>query len=281
MTTASASIHPLSFGPSARRLFGIYHPPAEGPAKRPGVVLCNAFGQEAIRAQRMMRVLGERLARNGHPVLRFDYFATGDSLGDDIEGDLDGWALDVMEADRELRSISGALQTTWIGMRLGATIALRATAHGPSGLGRLVLWDAVLDGARYLEHLRKRHVETLTAAFSVPPRLSYLELATRHPARFRDEAIGFALSTALRQQLLALSPGDVRWPAPPISIVAIADSGDADGEDLARACTNETSRVTVIDLQHGTPWTADTAGNTSLVPARALMKLVQLAGSSV
>ena len=105
--TAGATAKPRCFGPSARRLFGIYHPPAEGSAGRPAVVLCNPFGQEAIRAQRMMRVLGERLARNGHAVLRFDYFGTGDSLGDDIEGDLEGWALDVMEAHRRVAARLG------------------------------------------------------------------------------------------------------------------------------------------------------------------------------
>lgn len=276
--TAGATAKPRCFGPPARRLFGIYHPPAEGSAGRPAVVLCNPFGQEAIRAQRMMRVLGERLARNGHAVLRFDYFGTGDSLGDDIEGELDGWGLDVMEADRELRAVSGAAQTTWIGMRLGATIALQATAHGPPVLGRLVLWDAVFDGASYLEHLRQRHVATLDAAFDLPSRPSYTEQATRHLDRFRQEAMGFAVSVVLRRQLIALRPSDVRWPARPLSIIAMAESGEADGVDLDRACATDPSRVTVIDLPHGTPWTADTAGNTSLVPAKALMKLVQIAG---
>lgn len=277
--TASQSIRSLAFGPPARRLFGIFHPPIEDIAAKPGVVLCNAFGQEAIRAQRMMRVLGERLARNGHPVLRFDYFGTGDSLGDDIDGELDGWALDVLEADRELRAASGTLQTTWIGMRLGGTIALRAAAQSPVGLARLMLWDPVLDGRRYLEHLRQRHVATLEAAYSVPRKPSYTEQAKRDPDRFHDEAMGFALSAALRGQLLALRPGDFRWPARPPSIVAITDPADGDGTDLAHACAADPSRVTVIDLQHGTPWTADTAGNTSLVPANALMRLVQLSGS--
>ena len=66
----------------------------------------------------------------------------------------------------------------------------------------------------------------------------------------------------------------------PLSIFAIADSGTADGADLTRARATDPSRVTEIDLKHGTPWTADTAGNTSLVPAQALMKLVQLAGAT-
>ena len=242
---------------------------------RPGVVLCNPFGQEAIRAQRMMRVLGERLSRNGHPVLRFDYFGTGDSLGDDTDGDLLGWASDVIEADRELRSLAGIPRTIWMGMRLGATLALRASAQAGSGLSRLVLWDAVLDGPRYLEHLRDRHVATLEAAFSVPRQPSFAEQA-RDPGCFRDEAMGFGLSAVLRKQLLAIHPAAMQWPQRPLAITAIADASDSDGADLARACLGA-PLVKTIDLRHGTPWTAETAGNSSLVPTQALMRLVDLA----
>ena len=277
MTRVGASIRPLVFGPTGRRLFGIFHP-TSAPAAPRAVVLCTAFGQEAIRAQRMMRVLAERLARNGHPVLRFDYFGTGDSSGDDLDADLAGWGGDLIEADGELRSLSGAATTTWLGMRLGATIALSAAANAPGGLARLVLWDPVLDGSRYLEHLRQRHVATLEAAFSLPQRPSFTEQA-RDPTRFCDEAMGFALPAALRDQLRQLSPAGLRWPARPLSIVAVTDPGDADGADLVLACAGDPSRVAAVALSHGTPWTADTAGNTSLVPAQALMQLVQLAGA--
>lgn len=279
MTRSGESIRPLTFGPPARRLFGIFHSPADGLAPRAGVVLCNAFGQEAIRGQRMMRVLAERLSRGGHPVLRFDYYGTGDSCGDDSDGDLVGWASDIGAADRALRSISGAAQTAWLGMRLGATLALRAAACAPSGLVRLVMWDAPLDGPRYLEHLRQRHVATLEAAFSVPPRPSFAEQA-KDRNTFCDEAIGFALAATLREQLLALSPGTVRWPPRPLSIVAIADFGDGDGTDLTGACAADPSRVTTVHLRHGTPWTSDSAGNTSLVPAHALKQLMQVVGAT-
>ena len=279
MTWAGASILPLVFGPTRRRLFGIFHPTSAPATPRAGVVLCTTFGQEAIRAQRMMRVLAERLASNGHPVLRFDYFGTGDSSGDDLDADLVGWGGDLIEADRKLRSLSDASTTTWLGMRLGATIALMAAASAPSSLARLVLWDPILDGSRYLEHLRQRHVATLEAAFSLPHRPSFAEEG-RDPTRFCDEAIGFALPAALRDQLRQLNPETLRWPARPPSIVALTDPGDTDGADLVLACARNPSRVATTNLSHRTPWTADTAGNTSLVPAQALMQLVQLAEAS-
>jgi hypothetical protein len=52
------------------------------------VLLCNPFGQEAIRCHRAFRLLSARLASSGIPSLRFDYFGTGDSPGNDGEGDL-------------------------------------------------------------------------------------------------------------------------------------------------------------------------------------------------
>jgi hypothetical protein len=58
--------------------FGWLHP---APGRR-GVVLCNAWGQEALCAHRSWRLLAMDLAAAGLPTLRFDYPGTGDSLDD-------------------------------------------------------------------------------------------------------------------------------------------------------------------------------------------------------
>lgn len=281
MNAPVPSIQPLSFGPPHRRLFGIFHPPAAETAVRAGVVLCNAFGQEAVRAHRLMRVLAERLARAGHAVLRFDYHGTGDSPGDDIDGDLEGWAGDLLEADLELRSRGGPAPTVWIGMRLGGAIALQAARSAPEGLQRLVLWDPVLDGPRYLQLLRERHAVSLEDSYSLTPAPSPTRLL-RDPERFRDEAIGFALSPRLREQLGRLHWRDHRWPDRPASITVLTDPDDADGRDLAAVCegTANAARVQRIAVPHGTDWTSDTARNTALVPGPALMQLVHHAGTS-
>lgn len=278
MSATTNQIQPFHFGAPVRRLFGTFHPAASAPAAQPGVVLCNAFGQEAVRAHRMMRIVAERLARAGHPVLRFDYFGTGDSMGDDVDGTLHGWADDVHMADRELRSRSAASSTVWVGMRLGGSIALRAAEHAPHGLLRLILWDPVLDGARYLQYLRERHVAILEDALSVKPRPSPTEFA-RDPAQFRDEAIGFALPPALREELMALRPSAHRWPVSPASIVAITDPADADGRDLASVCAADPTRVHAVAVHHDTVWASDSADNGALITAPALMQIVKHAGA--
>lgn len=278
MTETSASIQPFNFGPPGRLLFGIFHPASAVEAPRASVLLCHAFGQEGVRAHRLMRVLAERLARSGHAVLRFDLHGTGDSMGDDLDGDLDGWACDVLEASRELRSRSRVAHSVWIGMRLGATVALRAAQQAPDDLQRLILWDPVLDGPRYLAHLRVRHVTSLEEAFSLMPSPTPSESA-RDPRRFSDEAIGFALAPLLREQLAALRLPEHHWPGRPASIVVLTDPDDADGHDLAVVCAADPGKVAVVPLRHRTDWTTDAADNSALVPAAALMKLVQHAGA--
>lgn len=270
------AIQPVVFGAPQRRLFGIFHP-AGNEALHPGVVLCNAFGQEAIRAHRMMRVLAERLARQGHPVLRFDYFGSGDSMGEDLDADLDGWTADLLSADAQLRTLSGASRSIWIGMRLGATVALRAAFQAPPGLCRVIAWDAVLDGTRYLDHLRVRHIDTLEGAFALRQRPSPREIGRMTAQSFRDEAIGHAISPAFRAQIEALVAPRWAWPAQPPSLIALSDPDTQDGRDLAEALRTAAGRVRVVPVQHGTDWTSDAADNSALVPTQALLALVQQA----
>jgi uncharacterized protein len=92
---------PLRFGSPQRELFGMLHRPERGTTGT-GVLVCNPFGQEAVRSHRLFRVMAERLARSGRSVMRFDYFGTGDSAGDEDDADLDAWQHDILRAHAEL-----------------------------------------------------------------------------------------------------------------------------------------------------------------------------------
>ena len=82
---------PLFFGEANRRLYGVYHPPAK--PSRHAVLLCYPGMQEYNAAHWMFRRLATSLSREGHHVLRFDYYGTGDSDGEtDAALVVDGYA---------------------------------------------------------------------------------------------------------------------------------------------------------------------------------------------
>ena len=163
------------------------------------MLLCNAFGHEEIRAHRIFRVLAERLANSGAPVLRFDYWATGDSSGDESEARLGAWQDDIISAHQELRDTSGASRVVWIGLRLGATLAALAAAREPAGLAGLVLWDPVIEGRGYLTQLAQTHEDHL---YRDPALLA--GSAPRGPGAPIGEALGIAIPPPLEADLRAL-----------------------------------------------------------------------------
>jgi pimeloyl-ACP methyl ester carboxylesterase len=118
-------------------------------------VVCPAAGPEYVRCHRPLRVLAAMLARHGYPVLRFDYFGTGDSYGDGEEATLARWQDDVADAVRFMRGRYRATRLTLLGVRIGASLAARhATRRG--GIDRLVLWDPVVHGRHFVEESRMR-----------------------------------------------------------------------------------------------------------------------------
>jgi alpha/beta superfamily hydrolase len=265
-------ISAFHFGGNERRLFGIY---ACSSAMRTrglhGVLFCNPFGQEAIRLHRLLKVVAERLARDGAATLRFDYFGTGDSAGEDAECDLEGWQEDVRTAHQELVSRSGAERVTWFGAGLGGTVVMLAS-QGAVRPQRAVLWNPVVDGPAYLEQLRLKHVQALEASYTFPDP-SWRE-ALRDPAAFRHEASGFEISARFRAQIAALA----RVTAPPATVDThvIADPADV---ALRRWLETEyrahQEGTAVTQLADPFEWSAEELEGTALVPRVAVECLLR------
>lgn len=144
---------PLYFGDPQRRLFGLYSPASAGARRMRAVVLCPPWGQEYLRAHRSMRQLALRLNAAGIHVLRFDYYGTGDSAGDMVEGDLPGWESDIEAAIEELIDTTGAQRVGLVGLRLGATLAARVAARRRKEVESVVLWDPVVEGEEFVAQL--------------------------------------------------------------------------------------------------------------------------------
>lgn len=145
------------FGPPRAQLFGYFHE-AAGP-DRGAVLLCGPWAREYEYAHRAMTRLAELLADDGHHVLRFDYAGTGDSWGDTTEADLDRWVDDAGTAMDELRALSGRQRIDLVGLRLGCLVASRA-AVGRHDVDRIVLWDPMVDGRRWVEERSSRPAGT-------------------------------------------------------------------------------------------------------------------------
>lgn len=145
---------PYYFGTGQRRLFGVYDPAVEaGKSRRCAAVLCHPWGSEYIYAHRSLRQLATRLSVAGIHAMRFDYYGTGDSGGDFLEADLDGWSGDIETAIEETRNMTGAERIVLIGLRLGATLSAAVAARKHNRIDALVLWDPIVSGAAYLGEL--------------------------------------------------------------------------------------------------------------------------------
>ena len=194
MTGTGQQIQQFHFGPPEAPLFGAFHEALSVSATAPAVLLCNPFGVEAIRAHRIFRILAEKFAAIGSPVLRFDYRGSGDSAGESSAFTLASAAEDIVAAHQELLDRSGAARVLWLGLRLGAGIALKAAAQRPKNLRSMILWQPVADGAAYRRELETAHIAELARVFDKSEKAVR---AARPTAALSDEALGMPLSPQL------------------------------------------------------------------------------------
>ncbi len=259
--SAARPVRPFYFGEPGRELFGVLNPGA-GEAAKPPVLLCAPFGQEAIRAYRTFRVLAERLARAGRTTLRFHYFGSGDSAGDDTAFSFEGMCADIAAANERLLAETGGGSAIWIGLGLGATAAWRAAARADRPPARLMMWDPVLDGASYLDMLARRHAETVTEAYDgAPPATS---------GAF-TEALGFAVTPAFAAELRALDLAATPLAATTRATLITRSAATDDPRSAAL-------QVERIVLTHDIDWTSETADAGAVVPGAAIVELAALAG---
>lgn len=212
-------MRPFFFGETAEPLLGLYHPPS-GPRPRPvGVAILNPFGNEYLRAHRSLRQLADRLAGAGFHVLRFDYFGCGDSAGADHEGRMGRWVEDAAVAVEELEALAGSPRVALVGVRLGASLAVRLADRG--GVDHLVLWDPVGDGRLYLRELEAAHETCMR------------ENARREAGRAESEPpqrLGFPLSETLIAEIEAVDLS--RHATAPAPHVLVLTTGSGEGAVL-------------------------------------------------
>jgi uncharacterized protein len=247
---------PLFFGSAQRRLFGAYDPPRAGATGTRAVLLCHPWGQEYIRAHRSMRRLAMLLGAAGCHVLRFDYYGTGDSMGESREVNLRGCEEDIETAIEELRDTSGATRVSLVGLRLGAALATHVAARKRKLVESLVLWDPVVSGPEYLEEL----LGNLQGSIGSAP---------------TQEVRGFPLSSALADELRAINlPGLV--PALPARTRLVASLPLTSHETLrAELARHGRSDISVEQVDNLLAWIEYRDYGAGAIPAKALEAIVR------
>ena len=143
---------PFFFGDSKKQLYGVYHPPTSYSQNADAVLICYPLWEEYYRTHRAITQLSNKLADSGFPVLRFDYYATGDSAGNTDQCTLEQWLQDIETAIFELKDLSATNKVSIVGLRLGATLASLASQR--TSINKLVLWDPVVRGKSYIQNMK-------------------------------------------------------------------------------------------------------------------------------
>lgn len=139
------------FGPEDRPLLG-WLSTSSGAVTASGVLILPPIGYPYWSSHSTLRALAQRLAGAGHTVLRLDYDGTGDSAGDQSDGDrVAAWRSSAAAGAAELRTL-GVRQLILLGVRLGATLALVDGAA--LGADAVVAWSPVVSGRRYAKEIR-------------------------------------------------------------------------------------------------------------------------------
>ncbi|MGH6647298.1 serine aminopeptidase domain-containing protein [Aquabacterium sp.] len=259
-------MNPFFFGPPARRLYGVYHPPTASQRLSSQVLLCPPFGQEAVRTHRLHRLLADHLSRQGVHVMRFDYFGTGESSGADQDATLTQWRDDILVAHGELKLRTRAQRTAWLGTRLGATLAILASERcEDQPPDRLILWEPILDGPAYLRELGEAHARELYSPL----------LHTQRPSTtVRDEILGFGVSELWLKQLGELSIHQLN-PVCKEACIQLSRAEDATSTaHLSEACRARGAQWQHRPTSTDIAWHTEEAGGSALAPPELLRQLV-------
>ncbi|WP_137918625.1 non-ribosomal peptide synthetase [Hydrogenophaga sp. 2FB] len=254
----SLAMRPVRFGHPASSLYGVFHPGGLRNVRQRAVLFCNPFGQEAVRIHRFFCVLADSLARAGVACLRFDYHASGESMGDDREADLDRWVQDVLAADALLRQRAGVQEVDWVAPRLASALAVRASVQAPQIPQQLVLWEPVISGARYVDHLQAVHASMIA------------DLPDGGALAGDEEILGYGVSRRLLEQIRTVAPADYQRARTRRVLLVASHQQATDADKLVVALRGSGVAARRQTLTLDFDWTSEEAFNTALVPINAL-----------
>lgn len=153
---------PFFFPNDDYNLFGVFHSPDTGQIDE-CIVLCHAFGEEKLWSHRVSVNFARAAARRNIAVLRFDFMGHGDSDGQSEQATIGTYFSDIDAALSEARRLCpNARSVGLLGTRFGGTLATLYAAERQFE-GPIVLWEPVINGAKYMQELLRINLGTQLA----------------------------------------------------------------------------------------------------------------------
>ena len=228
-------MNPHYFGKSEHPLFGVYHPARKSANSSKAVLLCPPIAHEHIRTHWSLRLLSQRLSREGFHSMRFDYTGIGDSsnwMGG--VGSIDQWLDDVCLAAEDLMAESGCQRLSIVGLRMGAALATLAAQRGLP-IDHLVLWDPVVKGADYLSQLSAMHQQMLDL---------WVCPMTTEDSNDGKELLGFYYQRSLLDEITEI---DLLSERPECGDLTVIDCAEAPGSSALVNSSGSASRMITVD----------------------------------
>ena len=187
------------------------------------IVICSAFGHEALFSYRAHRHLALNLASAGFPTLTFDYLGSGESDLDSEQGlDIESMVAQVERACAYLCSEIGAQKIVLYGLRFGGLIATHAATRIPNVDG-LLLFAPVIYGRHYARELQLAQ-SSISGFF--PPKCE---------SKPYEEVWGYPLPIPFQNQLKKLSALQERAQSLKWAFIATRDDIDNKEVDLVKS----------------------------------------------
>ena len=209
-------------------------------------------------------MLATQLERAGFYVLRFDYSGTGDSAGASDAVTVETSIADIEMAADRLRQASGAPRIAIVGLRLGATLAMLASARGTLRPRHLLLWDPIVDGTAYLRELAAQHEAYMQEELGD----AWIGHTAGRAEGTPTEALGAPISAALAAGLATIDLAEVSVDADECTVIVARST-----PELVRL-RPRLPQARWIEMLESTAWNSEAALNAMLVPMNIVQALV-------
>jgi len=183
------------------QLYTVLHSPKNiENSRKHTVVICSPITHEHDTCYWAMRQLAFRLSRLGFHVVRFDYFASGNSAGLSQQITLNSCVQNIVNISQYIIDQTNSEKLTYIGLRLGAVLATMSSIKRVPD--QMILWDPLIIGKKYINELAQLHKTFLNK----------MKRTKLHSHNLGTEYVGYPYSEIIIDEINSIQLSDMEIP---------------------------------------------------------------------